>query len=114
VAHGVRRPLGRARASDDPDLVTEPQLRAPMDTSRSWLLGDARTASLVLAPTAGLLIAASGVGLLSHQAWLSLVGVTGGTLSLALFGLFFTPWWLAAIAISASLVIASLHAGIPA
>jgi hypothetical protein len=68
-----------------------PSSRAPMDTSRSWLLGNARTASLVLALTAGPLIAAAGVGLLSHQAWWSLAGLTGGALSLALFGLFFTP-----------------------
>jgi hypothetical protein len=91
-----------------------PSSEAPMDTSHSWLVGDARTVSVVLALTAGPLIAAAGVGLLSHQAWWSLVGLAGGALSLALFGMFFTPWWLLAIAISGSLVAAALHAGIPA
>lgn len=86
-----------------------PSADAPMDTSRSWLLGEARLVSLVLAIPAGLLIIASGVGLLSHQDWWSLVGVVGGALSLILFGVFFTPWWLAAIAISAALVIAALR-----
>jgi hypothetical protein len=40
--------------------------------------------------------------------------VLGGGLSLVLFGLFFTPWWAAAIAISAALVIAAVRVGIPA
>jgi hypothetical protein len=91
-----------------------PKSGSPMDTSHSWLLGDARTLSLVTAIAAGLLIAAAGLGVLSHQAWWSLVGLIGGVLSLALFGLFFTPWWLGAIAISTGLVIAAVRAGIPA
>jgi hypothetical protein len=85
-----------------------------MDTSHSWLVGHARAVSLVLALTAGPLIATAGVGVLSHQAWWSLVGLAGGALSLALFGLFFTPWWLVAIAISGSLDVAALRTGIPA
>jgi hypothetical protein len=91
-----------------------PSSEAPMDTGHSWLVGDARAVSLALALTAGPLIAAAGVGLLTHQAWWSLVGVAGGALSLALFGLFFTPWWLIAIGISVALIVAALRAGIPA
>lgn len=91
-----------------------PRPDAPMDTSRSWLIGDARMVSLVLALTAGLLIAASGVGLLIHQAWWSVAGFVGGALSLALFGLFFTPWWLVAMVISAALLVAALRDRIPA
>lgn len=87
---------------------------APMDTSRSWLLGDARTVSLVLAVVAGIVVAAAGVGFLSHQAWWSTAGVAGGVLSLTLFGLFFTPWWTAAIAISVALVVAAARAGFAA
>jgi hypothetical protein len=64
-----------------------PGAEAPMDTSRSWLLGEARMASLVLAVVAGTLVAASGLALLGHQDWWSLVGLAGGALSLALFGL---------------------------
>jgi hypothetical protein len=85
-----------------------------MDTSHSWLLGEARTLSLVAAIAAGLLIVAAGLGVLSHQTWWPLVGLIGGALSLALFVLFFTPWWLGAIAISTGLVIAALRAGISA
>ena len=83
-----------------------------MSTSHSWLLGDARVVSLLLAVIAGLLIAGSGVGLLIHQDWWSSLGLAGGVLSLALFGLFFTPWWLAAITISSALVVAALRAGV--
>jgi len=92
----------------------KPSPTAKIDPSHSWLLGAARILSLVLAITAGLLIAAAGLGLLSDQSWWSLVGLAGGVLSLALFGLFFTPWWLAGITISAGVVIAALRTGIPA
>lgn len=87
---------------------------APMDTSHSWLLGDARTISLILAAVAGVVMAAAGVGFLTHQAWWAVTGITGGALSLVLFGLFFTPWWAAAIVISASLVIAAARAAFAA
>ena len=87
---------------------------APMDTSHSWLLGDARALSVVLAVVAGVVMAAAGVGFLTDQAWWSTAGVIGGGLSLVLFGLFFTSWWAAAIAISAELVVAAVRVGIPA
>lgn len=86
-----------------------PSADAPMDTSRSWLLGEARTVSVTLAVVAGLLIAAGGAGLLSHQEWWSVVGLVGGALSLVLFGLFFTGWWLLAIAISSTLVVVAFR-----
>ncbi len=91
-----------------------PDAQAPMNTSRSWLLGDARTVSLVLALTAGALIALAGAGMLANQDWWSMVGVAGATLSLGLFVLFFTPWWLGAIIISAGLFAAALRDGAPA
>src|SRR5918995_3506161 len=86
-----------------------PSTGAPMDTSRSWLLREARALSVVLAIAGGLLIAASGLGLLTHQSWWPLAGLAGGALSLLLFGLFVTPWWLVAIAISSGLVVAALR-----
>ena len=95
-------------------LIWAPKPRtveAPMDTSHSWLVGDARTLSLVLAVVAGLFIAVAGVGFLTDQAWWSIAAVIGGGLSLALFGLFFTPWWAAAIAISMALVVAAVRVG---
>jgi hypothetical protein len=108
VAHGlltilIWSPNPRTLATD-----------APMDTSHSWLFGDARTISLALALVAGAVMAAAGVGFLTHQAWWSIAGVIGGALSLVLFGLFFTPWWAAGIAISVVLVVAAVRAGLPA
>ena len=89
--------------------LAPPSADAPMDTGRSWLLGDARGVALACAVVAGLLVAASGVGLLGHQSWWSVVGLGGGLLSLALFGLFFSGWWLLAIAISSTLVILAIR-----
>lgn len=86
-----------------------PSTEAPMDTSRSWLLGEARRASLLLAVTAGLLIAASGAGWLSDQDWWALLGLAGGAVSLVLFGVFFTPWWLLGATISTTLVIVAFR-----
>jgi hypothetical protein len=91
-----------------------PTAQAPMDTSRSWLLGDARNLSVVLAATAGALLALAGAGLLTDQDWWSIVGLAGASLSLALFGLFFTPWWLVAITISAALFLVALRDATPA
>ena len=105
VAHGL---LTIVIWSPNPQtLATD----APMDTSHSWLLGDARAISLALAITAGLFMAAAGVGFLTHQAWWSTAGLVGGAMSLVLFGLFFTPWWAAGIAISVTLVAAAVRAG---
>jgi hypothetical protein len=105
VAHGL---LTIVIWSPNPrTLATE----APMDTSHSWLLGDARAISLTLAIAAGLLMAAAGVGFLTDQAWWSTAGLVGGGMSLVLFGLFFTPWWAAGIAISIALVVAAVRSG---
>ena len=71
--------------------VPQPTIEAPMNTSHSWLFGEERLGSLVLAVLAGLLIAISGIGLLADQDWWAIVGLAGAVLSLALFGLFFTP-----------------------
>lgn len=86
-----------------------PTRQAPMDTSHSWLLGELRLPSLVLAILAGLLIAASGAGLLALQDWWAVVGLAAAALSLALFFLFFTPWWLLAIAVSTALGVVALR-----
>ena len=106
VAHGL---LTILIWSPNPRTLTAD---APMDTSHSWLFGDARAISLPLAIAAGLIMAAAGVGFLTHQAWWTAAGLTGGVLSLVLFGLFFTPWWAAAVAISIALVVAAVRAGI--
>lgn len=86
-----------------------PNPDAPMDTGKSWLLGQARPVALILAVVAGALISLSGAALLADQGWWAPVGVTGAALSLLLFGLFFTPWWLVAIAISSGIVVGAVR-----
>jgi hypothetical protein len=81
----------------------------PMDTSHSWLFGDARRLAVGLAVVAGVAITAGGVGFLANQPWWPMTMLAGGLVSLLLFLLFFTPWWTAAIAISAALVVAALR-----
>src|SRR5918996_3506665 len=103
VAHGL---VTIAIWSPNPRTV---QPAPPMDTSHSWLLGDARSIALILAIAAGVMIAVTGVAFLAHQQWWTYAGVLGGALSLLLFALFFTPWWLAGIAISGSLVVGALR-----
>jgi hypothetical protein len=104
IAHGlvtiaIWSPNPRTAAAD-----------APMDTSHSWLLGDARGPALALALIAGLTIVLSGIAYLGGQSWWSIAGIAGGGLSLVLFALYFTPWWSAGIAISAALIYAAAQA----
>jgi hypothetical protein len=86
----------------------------PPNPSHSWLLGDARTLGLVLALTAAVLLAVAGGAFLSHQTWWPTAGLIAGAVSLLLFVLFFSPWWVIAFAISGGLVIAAVRAGVPA
>ena len=86
--------------------------RPPMDTSHSWLLGDARSVSLILAIWAGVAISVAGIAFMTHQEWWPLAGILRGGLSFILFTVFFSPWWVAGIAISAGLIVASVRAGI--
>ena len=81
----------------------------PMDTSHSWLIGEARGLSLLLAAVAGTLIVIAGIAFLAGAAWWPSAAFAAGAVSLTLFFLFFTPWWLAAIAISSALVIAAIR-----
>ena len=83
--------------------IPPPSNDAPMQPSHSWLLGQARLTSLVIAVLAGCTIVVSGIGILTHHDWWVVAGMAGAALSLALYGLFFSPWWLIAIAISALL-----------
>ena len=107
VAHGLVTALiwGSPKAA-----VVEGQWQAP-DPSHSWLLGNVRTLSVVLGLAIGAALAITGFGFLTHQTWWPVVGVAAAASSLLLFALFFTPWWLAGIAISAALVVAAVRTG---
>lgn len=84
----------------------------PPDPSHSWLLGDARALGLVLALTAGGLLVVAGSAVLTDQVWWPTAGVIAGAVSLLLFLLFFSRWWLIALAISGGLVVAAVRAGV--
>ncbi len=89
--------------------IPPPSNDAPMHPSHSWLLGESRLTSLVIAILAGFLILSSGIGILFHQDWWIIAGLGGATVSLALYALFFSPWWLIAIVISAVLGVAAFR-----
>ena len=81
----------------------------PMDTSHSWLLGDRRRFSLILAVTSGLTAIAAGLGLLAQATWWVPSAILAWGVSLLLFGIFFSRGWLAGIAISTSLLAAAIQ-----
>jgi len=87
--------------------VPEGQVQPP-DPAHSWLLGDARVTSMILGIFAGVVLAIAGFGFLTDQSWWTHAAVGGGAASLLLFAVFFTPWWLAGIAISIALIIGAL------
>jgi hypothetical protein len=86
----------------------------PPNPTHSWLFGDVRGFAIALAMAAALLLVIAGAAFLTHQAWWPTAGVIAGAVSLLLFTLFFSPWWVIAFAISGGLVIAGLRAGTPA
>jgi hypothetical protein len=108
VTHGLVTALiwGSPKAA-----VAEGQWQPP-DPMHSWLLGDARALSIVLGLIVGMSLAITGFGFLTHQTWWPVVGVAAGASSLFLFTLFFTPWWLAGIAISSALIIGAARIGV--
>ncbi|MGH2808672.1 MAG: hypothetical protein ACRDKT_15515 [Actinomycetota bacterium] len=83
----------------------------PPDPAHSWIFGDARALSVELGIAVGLALVLAGIGFLTDQSWWPSVAVGAGAASLLLFGMFFTPWWAAGIAISVAAVIAGLRAG---
>ena len=90
--------------------ITPARADAPFRATRSWLVGDARplAAGIALAAAAGFVLA--GVGLIGQQAWWAVTGIGAGAVALLLMGLFFNPWLLAGIAISAGILYAGFQA----
>lgn len=52
----------------------------------------------------------AGIGFLAHQSWWGVFGIAGGILALGLMLLYFNPWLLAGIAISAGILYAGVQA----
>jgi hypothetical protein len=90
--------------------VPEGRLQPP-DAAHSWIFGDVRTLSLLFGTAVGVVLAVAGFGFLTHQGWWPPVAIVAGIASLALFGIFFTPWWSVGIVVSAGLLIGALRAG---
>ncbi len=85
--------------------LPSPKADAPMQTAHSWLLGDVRALSLLLAVVCGLVLIAGGVGYLISTAWWPVVVIAGAAVSAVLMAVTFTPWWLAALAIDVALIV---------
>ena len=83
----------------------------PPNPAHSWIFGDTRRFSLILGLAVGLALTLAGLAFLTSQAWWPLMAVGAGVSSLLLFGIFFTPWWMAGIAISSALVVGALLSG---
>jgi hypothetical protein len=90
--------------------VTPTKADAPFRATRSWLVGDARPLALTIALVAAAGFVLAGVGLIGQQAWWAVTGIGAGAVALLLMGLFFNPWLLAGIAISAGILYAGFQA----
>ena len=77
----------------------------------AWVIHDDRLHRLpllALVAAAGFVLA--GVGIIADQAWWAVTGVGGGVVALLLMTLFFNPWLLAGITISAGILYAGFQA----
>jgi hypothetical protein len=101
VAHGLVTALIWA---------SPPRAGAPFRPTHSWLLGDARRLAVVVALLAAAGFVLAGAGFIAQQAWWGLTGVAAGAVALLLMALFFNPWLLAGITISAGILYAGFQA----
>jgi hypothetical protein len=83
---------------------------APFRATHSWLLGEARPLAVGIALVAAAGCVLAGVGLIAEHAWWAVIGIGAGAVALLLMTLFFNPWLLAGIAISAGILYAGFQA----
>jgi hypothetical protein len=83
---------------------------APFRATHSWLLGEARPLAVGIALVAAAGFVLAGVGLIAEHAWWAVIGIGAGAVALLLMTLFFNPWLLAGIAISAGILYAGFQA----
>ena len=81
-----------------------PSNDAPIQTARSWLLGDMRPLAVGLAIGATVLLTAGGIAVLTEAGWWPWLVIAGSAVSVLLMALTFTPWWLFGLAIDAAVV----------
>ena len=101
VAHGLLTAL---------IWVMPANAEAPFRATHSWLVGDARPLAVVIALVAAAGFVLAGVGVIGQQAWWAFTGIGAGTAALLLMALYFNPWLLAGIAISAGILYAGIQA----
>jgi hypothetical protein len=90
--------------------VSPAKADAPFQATHSWLVGDARPVAVVLALVAAAGFALAGIGFIGQQAWWAVTGIGAGTAALLLMTLYFNPWLLAGITISAGILYAGIQA----
>jgi predicted exporter len=90
--------------------VTPAKADAPFRATHSWLVGEARPLAVIIALVAAAAFVLAGVGFIGQQAWWAVTGIGAGAVALVLMGLFFNPWLLAGIAISAGILYAGIQA----
>jgi hypothetical protein len=90
--------------------LSPPKADAPFRATHSWLMGDARPLAVAVALVAAAGFVLAGVGIIADQAWWAVTGVGAGVVALLLMTLFFNPWLLAGIAISAGILYAGFQA----
>jgi predicted exporter len=83
---------------------------APFRATHSWLVGDAWPLAVAIALLAAAGFVLAGVGFITQQAWWAFTGIGAGAAALLLMTLFFNPWLLAGIAISAGILYAGFQA----
>jgi hypothetical protein len=83
---------------------------APFRATHSWLVGDARPVAVVIALVVAAGFALAGIGFITHQAWWAVTGIGASAAALLLMILFFNPWLLAGITISAGILYAGIQA----
>jgi hypothetical protein len=90
--------------------LTPARAGEPFRATHSWLLGDARGLAVVVALVAAVGFVLAGVGFLAHQGWWAFTGVGAGAVALLLMTLFFNPWLLAGVVISAGVLYGGVQA----
>jgi hypothetical protein len=90
--------------------VSPAKADAPFQATHSWLVGDARPLAVVIALVAAAGFVLTGAGFIADQAWWAVIGIGAGAVALLLMTLFFNPWLLAGIAISAGILYAGFQA----
>jgi hypothetical protein len=90
--------------------VSPAKADAPFRATHSWLLGDARPLAVVIALVVAGGFVLAGAGFITQQVWWAFTGIGAGAVALLLMTLFFNPWLLAGIAISAGILYGGFQA----